>query len=180
MIAIMRTPISMLFQEARETWLAAGETLFVTAEEVADIYMVRSGSVHLLRHTRHGAQMVLQNAGPGAVVAEASVYFAAVSLATLSPARKASWLACRRSAFCPALADDPALGRKLVRAAGAQCSGGAVCGLKSGRCPGLQDRLDAWLEEGNRLPEKGRWQEVAGELGVTREALYRELSRRRT
>jgi CRP-like cAMP-binding protein len=45
--------------------------------------------------------------------------------------------------------------------------------------PRVADRLGAWLAEGNRLPDKGRWQEVAAELGVTREALYRELSRRR-
>jgi hypothetical protein len=44
-------------------------------------------------------------------------------------------------------------------------------------CPA--DRLDAWLEEGNRTPERGRWQEVAAELGVSREALYRELALRR-
>jgi hypothetical protein len=43
----------------------------------------------------------------------------------------------------------------------------------------VAERLDAWLGEGNALPGKGRWQEVASELGVTREALYRELSRRR-
>jgi DNA-binding phage protein len=29
------------------------------------------------------------------------------------------------------------------------------------------------------LPDKGRWQDVASELGVSREALYRELARRR-
>ena len=45
--------------------------------------------------------------------------------------------------------------------------------------PRVADRLDAWLLEGNTLPQKGRWQDVAAELGVTREALYRELARRR-
>ena len=45
--------------------------------------------------------------------------------------------------------------------------------------PRVADRLDAWLGEGNCLSQRGRWQEVAAELGVTREALYRELTRRR-
>ena len=45
--------------------------------------------------------------------------------------------------------------------------------------PKLAARLDAWIEAGNRLPEKGRWQDVAAELGVTREALYREFAKRR-
>ena len=46
--------------------------------------------------------------------------------------------------------------------------------------PRVADRLDAWLAKGRSLPDKGRWQEVAAELGVTREALYRELARRRS
>jgi CRP-like cAMP-binding protein len=41
--------------------------------------------------------------------------------------------------------------------------------------PKVTDRLDAWFGEGNALPHKGHWQNVASELGVTREALYREL-----
>ena len=43
----------------------------------------------------------------------------------------------------------------------------------------VSERLDAWLGEHGRLPERGRWQEVAGELEVSREALYREFARRR-
>ena len=44
---------------------------------------------------------------------------------------------------------------------------------------GVADRLDAWLAEGNALPEKGPLQDLAAYLGVTREALYRHLSRQR-
>ena len=43
----------------------------------------------------------------------------------------------------------------------------------------VAERLDAWLGEGRSLPAKGAWQDLAAELGVSREALYRELSRRR-
>lgn len=45
--------------------------------------------------------------------------------------------------------------------------------------PRVSDRLDAWFAKGHLLPGKVRRQEVAAELGVTREALYRELARRR-
>lgn len=45
--------------------------------------------------------------------------------------------------------------------------------------PRLVDRLDAWLAEGNAFPERGLLQELAAKLGVTREALYREMARRR-
>lgn len=43
----------------------------------------------------------------------------------------------------------------------------------------VAERLDAWFGEGHALPSKGEWQTLAFELGVSREALYRELARRR-
>ena len=42
----------------------------------------------------------------------------------------------------------------------------------------VAERLDAWLDD-KPLPPKGEWQRVAQELGVSREALYRELAKRR-
>jgi len=178
MIAIMRTPISMLFHGSREIGLAAGETLFVTREEVANIYMVRSGSIHLLRHTTHGAQMVLQNAGPGAVVAEASAYSQRYHC-DAAAAEESVVAGVPKARFLSALADDPALAESwaalLARSVQAARLRAEIRSL-----PKVADRLEAWLGEGNHLPDRGRWQEVAAELGVTREALYRELARRRT
>jgi CRP-like cAMP-binding protein len=41
-------------------------------------------------------------------------------------------------------------------------------------------KVDAWLAiEGGSLPARGQWHRLAGEIGVTPEALYRELARRR-
>jgi len=42
----------------------------------------------------------------------------------------------------------------------------------------VSERLDAWLAGGRMLPPKGEWQDLAQILGVTREALYRELAQR--
>lgn len=66
---------------------------------------------------------------------------------------------------------DKALQRCLVQAARLRAE------IRS--LPKVADRLDAWLAAGNRLPERGQWQDAAAELGVTREAMHRELSRRR-
>ncbi len=44
----------------------------------------------------------------------------------------------------------------------------------------VAERLDAWVETNNALPLKGHIQDLTRILGVTKEALYRELARRRT
>lgn len=178
MITIMRTSISLLFQDARDTGLAPGETLFAASEYVADIFMVRSGRVHLQRHTTHGAQMVLQNAGPGEVVAEASAYSSRYHCDAVAAAESVV-AGLPKERFLSALADHPALAESwsglLARSVQAARLRAEIRTL-----PRVSDRLAAWLGEGNALPEKGHWQEVAAELGVTREALYRELARHRT
>ena len=178
MITIMPKSISLLFQDARDTGLAPGETLFAAAEDVANIFMVRSGRVHLQRHTTHGAHMVLQNAGPGAVVAEASAYSSRYHCDAVA-AEESVVAGLPKERFLSALADDPALAESwsalLARSVQAARLRSEIRSL-----PRVADRLDAWLGEGNALPERGRWQDVAAELGITREALYRELSRRRT
>lgn len=43
----------------------------------------------------------------------------------------------------------------------------------------VEERLAAWLASGRPLPPKVQWQSLAEALGATREALYRELSKRR-
>lgn len=177
MIAIIRQSISTLFQDARASALADGETLFVTGQEVTSIYMVRSGSIHLLRHTTHGAQMVLQNTGPGAIIAEASAYSPRYHC-DAAAAGESVVASVPKERFLSALATDPTLAASwselLARSVQAARLRAEIRSL-----PKVADRLDTWLGEGNRLPDKGRWQDVAAELGVTREALYRELSRRR-
>lgn len=178
MITIMQTSIYLLFQDARDSGLAPGEMLFGAGADVTDIFMVRSGSVHLQRHTTHGAHMVLQNAGPGTVVAEASAYSSRYHCDAVA-AQESVVAGLPKERFLSALADQPALAESwsalLARSVQAARLRAEIRNL-----PRVSDRLAAWLGEGNALPERGRWQDVAAELGVTREALYRELARRRT
>jgi CRP-like cAMP-binding protein len=177
MITIMQISISTLFQDARDTKLAPGETLFLAGKEVTDIFMVRAGRVHLQRHTTEGAYMVLQDAGPGAVVAEASAYSYRYHCDAVA-AEESVVAGLPKARFLSALANEPALAENWAALlAGAVQAARLRAEIRS--LPKVADRLDAWLGEGNALPEKGRWQVVAAELGVTREALYRELSCRR-
>lgn len=177
MIAIMFKSISVLFQDVRDTGLAPGETLFAVGEDIVDIFMVRSGRVHLQRHTTHGAMMVLQNAAPGVVVAEASAYSSRYHCDAVA-VQESVVAGLPKACFLSALADDPALAASWSALLAHSVQ---MARLRSEirSLPRVADRLDVWLGEGNSLPKKGRWQNVAAELGVTREALYRELSRRR-
>ena len=83
-----------------------------------------------------------------------------------------------KSAFLDALDKDAGLARALsyllansVQAARMRAEIRSLSTVAS--------RLEAWLEQGNVLPQKGHWQSLAAELSVSREALYRELARRR-
>jgi hypothetical protein len=40
-------------------------------------------------------------------------------------------------------------------------------------------RIDSWTDWHGALPEKGRWVTVAQQIGVSPEALYREMAKRR-
>ncbi|MFP4274154.1 MAG: Crp/Fnr family transcriptional regulator [Paracoccaceae bacterium] len=174
----MPPSLSPLFQEARAADWPAGETLFLAGQAVEAVFLVLSGRVHLQRHTPDGARLILQDAGPGDILAEASAYSAryhcdavVVTATTLASLPKPVFLA--------ALREDADLGEAwsslLARSVQAARLRAEIRSL-----PRVADRLNAWLGEGNRLPERGRRQDVAAELGVTREALYRELARRRT
>jgi CRP-like cAMP-binding protein len=177
MIMILQSPLHSLFAESRVMRLPTGAPIFLSGRQVETMFLVLSGRAQLQRHTPNGARLILQNAGPGAVLAEASAYSehyhcdaVAVEPAMLAPLPKPAFLAALRDAPDLAAAWSAMLARSVQSAR-------VRAEIRS--LPRLADRLDAWFAEGAALPEKGRWHEVAAELSVNREALYRELARRR-
>lgn len=179
MIAIMSDDHRHLFSLpiSIRRHMLAGESLFRAGDAVTHMALVQEGSVHLLRRTAAGATAILQTAFAGHVVAEASLY---------SPSYH-----CDAEAACPtvvslvpgtvfrrALRDSSDLAeswsKHLARSVQSARMQAEIRTLRT-----VAERLDAWLAEGHVLPPKGRQQDVAAELGVSREALYRELTRRR-
>lgn len=162
----------------RELQLDNGQVLFRTRDPVRHIYLVRSGCIRLERVQAGGEPLVLQRAGPGQLAAEASIFAAqyhcdAVAAGGTVVARihktdvlklqeqDPAWL----RAFAGHLASE--VQRTRARA--------QLLSLKR-----VDARLDAWLTmNGGALPGRGRWLELAAEIAVTPEALYRELARRR-
>lgn len=177
MIVIMSGSIARLFDHAPRRALAEGEMLFGTGAPVGAMYMVVGGCIALMRHGPEGAAMVLHRALPGQVVAEASAWsdrYHCDAVATGS----AEVAVLPRHAFRAALDGDATLAadwaRQLAQAVQAARLRAEIRGLR-----GVSERLDAWLGAGGALPARGSWQDLAAELGVSREALYRELARRR-
>lgn len=177
MIKIMSRALETLFTGSRSVHLAAEGVLFRGATQVSEMFLVISGDIHLCRHTVHGAKMVLQLARPDMVLAEASAYSDSYHCDAIA-ATDCVVLALPKPAFLSALASDPDLSATW---AATLARGVQAARLRSEirSLPKVADRLEAWLGEGNALPQKGHWQDLANELGVTREALYRELARRR-
>lgn len=180
MIMIMYSDHQRLFAlpQATERHLEPRENLLLSGDRISHLALVLEGRIVLVRRTLGGADVILQTAEPGDILAEASVYSAqyhcdaeaaAPSLVRLLPV----------SVFRAALRDDPDLAESwsahLARSVQAARLRAEIRSLRK-----VSERVDAWLGEGRNLPEKGRWQELAAELGVTREALYRELARRRS
>ncbi|WP_188909176.1 Crp/Fnr family transcriptional regulator [Salinarimonas ramus] len=177
MIAIMSDSFASLFDVAETRPLHAGSWLFHDGDPVRIMYFVVEGAVDLTRLTDGGVSVMQQRARPGQVLAEASAYSARYHC----DARAVTATVVRAvpvARFLERLAADRLLAEvwaaHLARAVQAARMRAEILTLRT-----VAERLDAWLREGRALPAKGAWQDVAAEIGVSREALYRELSRRR-
>lgn len=177
MIVIMSEIFEDLFVDATARDFAAGETLFRTGDNVVSMMLLRDGRADLVRHTGHGLRLILHRAGAGQILAEASAWSDVYHCdAVASAACVAAILP--RQVFRARLKADPDLAERWMQTLARSVQAARVrAEIRS--LPKVADRLDAWLAEGHAVPEKGRWQDVAAELGITREALYRELARRR-
>jgi CRP/FNR family transcriptional regulator, dissimilatory nitrate respiration regulator len=180
MITIMLPSIEPYLKglRARQRHFEAGQRLFHRGDSVMDMHVVLSGSIHLVRYQRDGSVLILQRAGPGSILAEASLYsgtyhcdavaFGAAETRIYAKAGLKKLLT-RSPEFANVWAGHLAheLQRARLRA--------EILSLKT-----VADRLDAWtVWNGGSAPRKGEWKLVANQIGVSPEALYREIAKRR-
>jgi CRP-like cAMP-binding protein len=160
-----------------ERIFAPGAAVFHRGDAVERLHVIRSGTVRLLRHQQDGHPVVLQRACRGDILAEASVFSAHYH--------------CDAVALMESVTDAYAVAdiRRLLetdigfcRAWAASMSHQLQAARRRAELMSLRmvsERLDFWLawnEAG--MPEKGLWKDVADEIGVSPEALYRELAAR--
>lgn len=177
MIAIMSRGFMDIFADGRVARLGRDEVLFHTGDRVELMYLVTSGQADMIRHSVTGTRIVLHRAGAGQVLAEASAYSPAYHCDGVAVGQ-ASLRALPVREFLNRLDRDPELARDwaagLARALQGARLSAEIRGLRT-----VAERLDAWLAGERQMPPRGEWPGLAQTLGVTREALYRELSQRR-
>lgn len=179
MIAIMGTKLldvlRALPNRIEEVRLRA--RVFRRGEAVSALYLVEHGELCLQRDGVDGNTLVLERAGDGQLLAEASLHASryhcdAVATAPTQARR------IEREAVLERFRTDP-------RFAELWCQGLAEEVRDTRfhnellRLRTVRARVDAWLDwHGDSLPPRGGRQALAHELGVSPEALYRELARR--
>lgn len=180
MIAIMFNQLGetlMRFAD-KELLLVDGQILFRAGTPVRNLYLVREGRVKLLRHQRDGAALALQNAKAGDLLAEASIFAVRYHCDAIAEG-PATLLRVPRARVDKLCAENPIwlalLAQHLAQEVQRARARAELLSLKR-----VDSRLDAWLDlNGGQLPPRGEWVGLALEVGVSPEALYRELSRRR-
>ena len=168
-------------QGARRTRrLDKGAQLFRRDDEVASMYRVEAGRVSLERRTFDGRLLVLNISGPGELVAEASLFAdryhcdaSALDLTIVSQCAKRDLLA--------AMAETPAVGLHFGRLVARQLQAVRLR-LELRNIRSAEERILLYLDvnadpESRQLALAGPLQDIAAEIGLTREALYRALAR---
>lgn len=163
---------------SRRIALGPGQYLFHLGDPIEAIHVVQVGWVHLVRRQDDGSELILQKAGPGSILAEASLYSDQYHCDAVA-APTAELLAFAKTDIRQHLRTAPAfaevwaahLTRELQRAR----LHAEILSIKT-----VAKRLAAWTAwHCGSPPGRGGWKLVASEIGVSPEALYRELAKRR-
>ncbi|NNC63621.1 MAG: Crp/Fnr family transcriptional regulator [Gammaproteobacteria bacterium] len=163
--------------DSRTQSLGLGQYLFHRDDPVEAMFVVVAGDVSLSRVQVDGGLIVLQRAGSGDILAESSLfsdrYHCDAVAETAMRVRRIPRNRLRdRFRTEPDFAE--AWAEHLTRETQKSRFRSEVLSRRT-----VASRLDGWLAWHDVLPPKGDWKRVAHELGVTAEALYREIARRR-
>lgn len=173
----MYPEIASLFDGGHTTCLEKGEVLFRNAEPIRFMFLVEDGCVELMRHTRSGTRLALSRVRSGNVLAEASAYAEVYHCDGVSLDRS-SVKRVSTNEFQQKLTADASLqyiwAKTLAHELQAARMNAEMRTLRT-----VAEKVDIWLESNKMLPPKGELQILAQVLEVTREALYRELAKRK-
>jgi CRP/FNR family transcriptional regulator, dissimilatory nitrate respiration regulator len=179
MITIMSQELtSVLFKMSgfrRE--VAAQSHLFSQGDKVRSLFLVLEGVIHLERNSENGTIITLQRARPVSVISEASLYADNYHCSAICKDPTVVWV-IPKADIRHHMTKDSSFAETWVKHLAREIQRtrfqAETMSLKT-----VAARLDAWLDwNGNTLPAKGGWKIVASQIGVSPEALYRELAKR--
>lgn len=163
---------------ARARKFSSGAYLFRQGDAVRALHRIIDGEVHLVRPQPNGAQLVLQRARAGSVLAEASLFSERYhcDAVAIEPTQTQAF---DKADIRAALRDSPDFANRwavfLAHEVQAARLRAEILSLRT-----VAERLDAWIATNDGgLPTKGDWKTVSSEIGTSAEALYRELAKRR-
>ncbi len=165
---------------ARERTLEPGQALFRAGQRTAGFYEILSGRVRLVRVDRSGREAVLHSAGPGETTAEASLFSPTYhcDAVAMTTARIRLY---PKPAVLAELESNPGAARAFMARLAHQVMG-LRAGLERRNIHSARDRVRHFLAlgagaDGCTVAVPGTLKELAADLGLTHEALYRTLAR---
>ena len=152
--------------------------LFHQSEPIHSVFVVLKGLVELVRYQMDGNSIVLQRARCNTILAEASVYSESYHCDAIArlPSR---YIEVPKTRFQKQLRKDQDFAdlwtAHLAREMQSARFRSEILARRT-----VAERLDGWFAwKGNTMPEKGNWKSIAEQIGVSPEALYRELAKRK-
>ncbi len=159
--------------------LQAGQTLFRSGQKTVGLYEVLEGKVRLVRLDRNGREAILQFASTGDTLAEASLFAPAYHCEAIATTQALVRL-YPKSMLVSELTRDP----KLLQAFAAMLARQVMTlrtRLERRNIHSARDRIRHFLAvnagpDGRTVVLSGTLKELAADLGLTHEALYRTLA----
>lgn len=165
--------------QSRVRKLAAGEALFRRGDETFGIFEVEQGRLRMLRHTLKDEPAVLHTAGQGELFAEAALFSAAYHCDAVA-AVDSHIRIYPKGAMLSAFRKNPDLAERFMAILARQTQGlrARLHGrtIRSARERVLHHLALMAGPDGRTVALDGTVKDLAAEIGLTHEALYRTLA----
>ena len=164
---------------ASDRTLKAGETLFRLGDKIAGLCEIVKGRVRLARVDRAGHETILHVAGPGDTIAEASLFSPAYHCDAIA-STDAVVRIYPKQAVLDAFAREPKAAQAFAATLARQVMG-LRARVEQRNIRSARERIRHYLvlnagADGRTVALRGTLKDLAAELGLTHEALYRALA----
>ena len=159
--------------------LAAGEALFRQGDKAIAIFEVEHGRLLMIRHTVDNRPVILHSAGPGELFAEAALFATTYHCDAVAPVASRVRVYPKRQLLA-AFRSDPAVAERFMALLAHQIhalrSRLEERNIRSARERVLRHLALAVGADGRTVRIDGTLMDLAAEMGLSHEALYRTLA----